>query len=351
MKKTIRFWSSHFCNEPSFWMARLGLDSERYELVFDPESPDYVIGTEQIYTEGFYRRGFVNRYRDDRLLIFFASECITPDMNLFDYAMAYDRNFQLQDRVVRRPMASIFAGFTRWDARSGCRDAAAELTAKRRFCNFIYANPAAHPRRDQLFHELSSYKRVDALGRHLKNVECEDSRGAVDFETRLVELKRPYKFSIACENAPFPGYVSEKLMTSLMAHTVPIYWGDPTVAEDFNAKAFVNANGMTRDELLETVKKIDEDDALWSSIVSEPPMTESQYVAWQRDERAYRDFMDRIFSLPVKDAKRVFPGFWPDNYRRQVLRAPAVHFSWKLRVLDRLGRGTRIGKKIWGRFG
>ena len=51
-----------------------------------------------------------------------------------------------------------------------------------------------------------------------------------------VEQKSYYKFTIAAENAAFPGYTSEKLMTSFQAHSIPIYWGNRDVVDEFNPR-------------------------------------------------------------------------------------------------------------------
>jgi alpha(1,3/1,4) fucosyltransferase len=42
------------------------------------------------------------------------------------------------------------------------------------------------------------------------------------------------------ENSYFPGYSTEKLTDPFVARSVPIYKGDPRVAEWFNPKAFIN---------------------------------------------------------------------------------------------------------------
>ena len=49
-----------------------------------------------------------------------------------------------------------------------------------------------------------------------------------------------FKFSLALENSAFAGYVTEKIMDSFLARTIPVYWGAPDVALDFNRDAFIN---------------------------------------------------------------------------------------------------------------
>jgi len=47
-----------------------------------------------------------------------------------------------------------------------------------------------------------------------------------------------YRFSLAFENASFPGYVTEKLFDCLIAGTVPVYYGAPDVAEALGVKGW-----------------------------------------------------------------------------------------------------------------
>lgn len=321
--KDIRFWTSHPNKCAAWWRLNLGLDSDRFNLLYDPSSPDYIFATEQIYTDRRARADFRRLYSPNRCVVFYAGECISPDMNIFDYATTFDRDMALSDRIIRRPIVSFFGGFNKESLNTARKDAASSLRAKVRFCNFIYSNSKAHPCRDALFYALSKYKRVDSLGRHLKNCDSVDSRDAVDFEAKSVEMKMPYKFSIAAENAVFRGYTSEKILTSLLARTVPIYWGDPCVELEFNPKTFINANGMDEESLIKKVQAVDQDDDLWEYMVSQPIMTEAQYECMNADEVKYRCFMEELFTRPLELTLRKPQGFWPDNYRNFFWEAKA----------------------------
>lgn len=60
-----------------------------------------------------------------------------------------------------------------------------------------------------------------------------------DDRSRVVWWFRDYRFSVAAENAAVPGYVTEKIVNSYLAQTVPIYWGAPDFPAYFNAAAVV----------------------------------------------------------------------------------------------------------------
>ena len=319
---TIRFWTTHPETSPDMWMHLLSLDYDRYALVFDPHDPTVLIGTEHLFVDDHARRDFSRLYSSNRLAIFFAGECIAPDMNVFDYAFVFDRNLRLGDRIIRHPTLNFFSKNVLMDLTAQRSFDPSMPHGKTFFCNFLYSNPKAHPHRDWLFHVLSNYKPVDGLGPHLNTVGNRPSRNDIDWRRKAIELKRPYKFSIASENACYPGYVSEKLLSSWQAGTVPIYWGDPDIATEFNPAAFINANGMDAEELIATVRRIDEDDALWLSMVSQPLLTAEQAIAAKQDAEAYHNFTLHVFSKEIHAAKRVPEGYWTERYRHYFLFSP-----------------------------
>lgn len=344
--KTIRYWTTHTDTSAGNWSAMLQLDARKFNLVPDPVSPDYLIASEHLYASETARRWFTKMNDGRRVTIFFGGEAVFPDMNVFDYAVSFDRNLSLDDRIGRMPTIDFFHAHLFSNDPSAPRlNPAAELRAKTGFCNFIYSNPKAHPMRDRLFHKLSEYKRVDALGPHLNNVGTSGSRGSADWRREALEMKRPYKFSIACENAAYNGYATEKILSSLQAMTVPIYWGDPYIAMEFNPKAFVNAaNYPDLDALLRTVIEIDQDDDRWIQMVSEPIMTREQMARYQGDHGRYVDFIEHLFSQDLAAAKRAPVGFWPENYRNWFDKASAYipnMLSVYAEKLGRLSKATR----------
>lgn len=281
----------------------------KYSLVWDDKNPDYVIASEWIYRDKKYYQQFLSLQNERTINIFFAGEAMSPDLNFFDYAVVFDKNLSCDDRIIRMPTVDFFKKRLTSNFWKTCKNPKEELNKKTAFCNFIYTNANAHPRRDELFYKLSEYKKVDALGTHLRNVALTEK--FVD-----EKIKRNYKFTIACENATYKGYASEKLLTALQAYTIPIYWGDPSIAEFLNPRRFINTNDMSLDEVLETVKKIDNDDKLWCQMVSEPIMTKEQEQKYQQGHKAYLDFWDHLFGQDLKQAKRLGKGTYPDMYRQ-----------------------------------
>src|SRR5258708_22395753 len=96
------------------------------------------------------------------------------------------------------------------------------------------------------------------------------------FEAKI-EWMRQYKFHIAFENSSLPGYTTEKLPQALMARTLPIYWGSPRVAEEFNAKSFVDAlHFPDLDALVERVIELDNNDARYLEYLAQPAFINNQ---------------------------------------------------------------------------
>lgn len=324
--RTIRFWTTHPDRTPASWMRSLALDPDRFSLVFDPRDPEVLIGTEHLFVDNRVRWRFSRLYSPKRLAIFYAGECIAPDMNVFDYAFVFDRDLSLGDRIVRHPTLVFFSESIFEGLSTARTDMSATLREKKGFCNFLYSNPKAHPHRDWLFRTLSGYKPVDGLGPHLNTVGNRPSRGDADWRRKAVELKHPYKFSIASENASYRGYVTEKLLSSYQAKTVPIYWGDPDVAKEFNPAAFINANGMDAETLVDAVRRIDESDELWINMVSQPLLAQEQASGAAKAAEQYSASTTRIFQQEISTAKRIPEGYWTERYRKSMF-SPRIAFS------------------------
>jgi hypothetical protein len=79
-----------------------------------------------------------------------------------------------------------------------------------------------------------------------------------------------YRFSLVIENSQEPGYFSEKLMDALICKTVPIYWGDPLVAEAFDIRGMIVCK--TKEDMQRAVRKADS--ALYESM---SPFIETNY--------------------------------------------------------------------------
>lgn len=258
-----------------------------------------------------------------QIRVFIAGEAMVPDLNVFDYAMSFS-HMEIDGRHLRLHPSFFFeeAFPPNWVRDASAISPPADQYA-REFCDFIYSNRSAHEMRDKLFRAVNDYKEITVLGGHNPlSPESWFSHQALRFR-RLsrsprylmeskVKLQRGFKFSIVAENARHSGYTSEKILSSLIAGQIPIYWGNPRIADDFNPERFVDASAFGNfNELVEVVRGIDEEPSAWEEMVSKPWYTESQANEVVDSERALNRFLEDVFSASVSNSPRRGVGSFP----------------------------------------
>lgn len=162
------------------------------------------------------------------------------------------------------------------------------------FCNFIYSNGNSRDR-IEFFHKLSAYKRIESCGHVERN---NHALASAAYSKEGYRLKQAFqarcKFSIAMENTYFPGYNTEKITDPLVARSVPIYRGDPRIAETFNPSAFINVSDFnSEEECIEYIKAVDQNDALYQTYLNAPPFLGNVIPAKLTDEH-YLNFWRKI---------------------------------------------------------
>lgn len=251
----------------------------KYEVVISNE-PDYVIYS------GF---GY-DHLKYDCIRIFFTGECQTPDFNECDYAIGFDR-LKFGDRYARIPLYNIMHYKSEYKGLLNRRLITSNNIKGRDFCSFVVSNCFANDARAIFYEQLSRYKHIASGGRYKNNIG-----GAIKDKKAFLSK---YKFNIAFENCSHDGYATEKIMEAFAAEVVPIYYGDPRIAEDFNPKSFVNAHDFPSfDAMIEQVKEIDNNDELYLSMLNEPIIQPDADVA------ELSDFLYSIFDQPLSSAKR-----------------------------------------------
>ena len=295
-------------------MMRFEPNKFGFKFVWDEETPDYVFVSNIMYTNKKLYKKFIAYRQTGAISIFFTGECLIPDFNIFDYAISFDRHLSLDDRVVRLPTYRFF-DHTFLKAFQDIAIDEALLKSKTGFCNYMYSH-RGHPMREKIFYDISRYKRVDSLGRYLNNTGRKIfTRHDVDWREQSIRDRLPYKFSIAAENGCCPGYLDEKFISCLQAHTIPIYWGDPTVKEEFNPNAFIcYSDYSTIEELTERIKEIDENDTLYLRILKEPWQTAEQIQYSIQQCEKYDIFLANIFGQEKEKAHRAPTGTYPEMY-------------------------------------
>jgi alpha(1,3/1,4) fucosyltransferase len=282
MKRRIRI---DFCD---FWRYLDKHDNffynllrERFELVVC-DRPDFLI---------YSNNGHVHRHFNC-VKIYWTHEPIPPNFKECDYA--FTSFYVDHPRHLRLPWYAVLYGSPAALIQGEDFPSAQEILAeKTKFCSYVVSGHSRRRNRNRLeiFEKLSKYKRVDSGGRFMNNIGGPVGGG---FPGKIAFM-RNYKFHIAFENANLAGYTTEKLPQAMMARTLPIYWGNPRVAEDFNPKSFVDASDFPDlDALVERIIQLDQDDELCKKVLSQPYLHGNKPTEWF-DRRRLLDRFEQIF--------------------------------------------------------
>lgn len=292
--------------------------SQHFNIALTPHAPDFLI------YEGW---GYDFRsYSCPR--IFYTGECLVPNFAECDYAFSHepttDKNqyFPYFSCSHAHSMPSLCAP----------RDVDALVNAKSKFCNFIYANPKCETR-NNFFHALSDYKKVDAAGPLFNNTTGLLGRKEKEWLAAKPAFMRSYKFSISFENESWRGYVTEKIVDAFLAGSVPIYWGSPDIAQHFNPNAFINCHDYNSMEaVINKVMELDNDDDLYRQYLAAPPFVDNKPFDYAPIITRFAEIFSKPDITPVAHS-------W---YNRALRAAPRIiakrHIKHKRKHLKQLAR-------------
>lgn len=210
--------------------------------------------------------------------VFFSEENVIPNFNYCDYAITYKyldfygRHFKYSNLL---GMKNIYGPL------NATRNFENNMT-KRKFCNFIFSENKTDREgsvlRGKFYELLSKYKHIDAPGKIFNNMKNAISPRLGNFREGKVSFIRDYKFTIAFENSNSDGYTTEKLPDALFAHTIPIYFGNRRVGEEYNKKAFIHVNDYdSLEDVVNKVIELDNDDEAYMEMLNEPPLLYPEY--------------------------------------------------------------------------
>ena len=167
---------------------------------------------------------------------------------------------------------------------------------KTKFCAIMVSNPTYH--RVEAYKKLNKYKQVDGYGNSFKRnyVGLNEFHGVNGpWEKAKLETLKDYRFSICFEHKNRAGYHSEKLFHAKVAGTVPIYWGNESVNNDFNKKCFINLiDYESVDDMVEDIKQIDQDEDRYQSYANEPLFVNNVIPDRFRPESVLKFFKETV---------------------------------------------------------
>lgn len=230
--------------------------------------------------------------------IYFTVESFPPDFTKCDYAFTH--HYLDDPRHLRLPFYVVTTPANRVVKTS--EELAGSTPAKTKFCSFVVTNAGKQKVRKRIdfFQRLSKYKKVDSAGRALNNIGRELPPG----QAAKIDFIRPYKFTIAFENQSIPGYTTEKITDAMWARTMPIYWGNPRIGEEFNGKSFLNFFDFPSEEaLIEKIIELDKDDAKYAEYARQPYFHHNEPNEFFSEERLLNQF-EKIFSAKITPVSR-----------------------------------------------
>jgi hypothetical protein len=265
---------------------------KKYYDVEVSDNPDYV----------FYHESSYEYLKYDCVRINYTGENISANFNLCDYAIGFDY-MSFEDRYYRLPIytGSLFyrekeiEQAKKIDIFKKQQTTLIDLKKKEEFCSFVYSNYLGDKNRKLFFNKLSRYKKINSGGKYLNNIGyIVDNK--LNFESK-------HKFSIAFENSSRSGYTTEKLLNSIVANTIPIYWGNPKIEKEFNTKRFINCHEYENyDQVIEKIKEIDNNDNLYLQIINEEIFNKNYDI--KKIQLDFELFLKNIFDQPIEKAYR-----------------------------------------------
>lgn len=184
-----------------------------------------------IFTNDYNNNRSYLKYKCHKLFISLENE--RTDFNSCDFAIDFD--YLDKSNHLRLPLWAL------WDLTvlGQSKNFKIEDIKSRKDCCMVVSNGNAKER-ISFFKKLSEHIQVDSGGKYMNNI----GGPVVD----KMEFIKNYKFVISFENSSHPGYCTEKLIEPMIAGSIPIYWGDPKIGNDFNNKSFINIHEYSSED-------------------------------------------------------------------------------------------------------
>jgi len=182
------------------------------------------------------------------------------------------------------------------------------LSQERSGCSIVVSNIGKKAKvRTNFFKELSERMSVFSGGKALNNIGGPIRPGG-DAKNKFLQK---FKFNMAFENKSVPGYATEKLVEAMWSRAVPIYYGDPTIDNDFNPKSFIDISNFSNyGEAIEYILEVDNNEDLYTQYLSEPFFHKNKPNRWFDNEK-YLEFIKKTIDTPSqKKMNNRFFGRW-----------------------------------------
>jgi hypothetical protein len=214
--------------------------------------------------------------------IFYTGENVDIHPNA-DYSFSFDettdKNYQLKHYL-------LYDGYYELMIEKKIED----WMANRKFCSFVVSNGNCKLR-NEFFLKLSKYKKIDSGGRHYNNLGF--------LVNDKLEFLKNYKFNICFENDAHRGYnehyTTEKLVQSMQANTIGIYYGNTQIEREFNKKSFINVRDFLNIDLaVEYIIELDNNNDKYLEVLR-TPWFENNIITDNNKIENIKSFLYNIF--------------------------------------------------------
>ena len=235
-----------------------------FDIEYVEENPDYII----IDVFGYRNKTF-NSSINKAIKIGIFTENKIPDLNEFDYALG-----QCHINYLDRYFKYLNLMYLNYKNIDKIRKRFIKNINRKKFCAAVISDTSeifSNNFRLKFIEQLNNYKQIDMGGRYKNNVG-----GKVK---NKIEFLTSYKFSIAMENTNGDGYVSEKIIDSFLAGTIPIYYGNYNVDEYINPKSYILIKGEKDiKRKIDYIIEIDNNEEKYLSILREKVISDQHLI-------------------------------------------------------------------------
>lgn len=267
---------------------------------------------------------------NDAIRIVYTGDNYIPDFNIYDYVIAFN-DIKFGDRYVNVPNWLI--GKKYWNDVCAMVHKHENVTDKdydnRDFCAWVCSNGNGNNIREDMFHRLCNYKKVDSGGRFLNNIGIPNG-----VEDKTI-FQKAYRFSFALEDSENDGYTDEKIVNCFASRNIPIFWGDRNVTNIFNKDAFISAyDYSSREEMVDAIIQLDSDKDEYLRRLAVPALKDVSYI--ERKQKELEAFLCRIVDQPYAEAYRRTESVWGEY----------MNHVFKRYETPEMGLGKKLFSKI-----
>jgi hypothetical protein len=274
----VDFWSG-FDTENNFFTDLLSL---KYDVDVVEQFPDFI---------------FFSNFGNDHLnykcpRIFFSSENERPNMFKCDLAITMDYN--TNKRHFRMPLFVYYLHQygQKWDALTHLsnEEILKSWNNKSKFCCAVISNGKSKMR-NEFLDFMQEKEQIDSGGRYKNNVG-----GPV---VNKLDFIKDYKFVIAFENSNHKGYTTEKLLEPLIVGSIPLYWGNRMISDDFNTDCcIIIKNKRDFNRVYKLMKKIEKDKDFAMNYLAGSKIKDNQFL----HQKNIVEFIERVINVkPISE--------------------------------------------------